>query len=249
MYFGYFATLQINSKCSIVLTDLFINRRVIIGHQLPLTNVQCPQANSFKHTYMIYSSAQRYLTPKWQARVTPASAAFKFSNGVTVSNLWELKQALRIVREDIINQHIVDNKDIANWVKDVVKDSELAKELQKSDSRWSMIVALERQMMRTINLPHNVAQRWLNEVEWSFHFVDGKQANSLPALQKALEEASDETIEFHLERDPNDIAKWVNDIIGDYQLSEILVEATNRQQMVTYVADHLEMLHHALTCK
>jgi len=112
-----------------------------------------------------------------------------------------------------------------------------------------MIVALERQMMRTLNLPHNVAQRWLGTVEWAFHFKDGFKAESLASLKKALETVSDETVEFHLERDPNDVSKWVNDIIGDYQLSEILVEATNRQQMLSYVTDHIEMLEHALTCK
>jgi hypothetical protein len=199
---------------------------------------------------MIYTSAQRYLTPKWQARVTPGEKAFKFSNGVTVSSLWELKQALRIVREDVINEHILKGKtDIIDWVKKAIKDKELASMLAKTDSRWSMVVALERQMMRTLNLPPNVAQRWIGKVKWPFHFVDGTAVSSLPELAAALEKINDETFAFHLEREPNDMAKWVNDVVGDYQLSEIIAEASNKRQMYVYVSDHIVQLEHVLTCR
>ncbi|NMB56606.1 hypothetical protein GYA19_01550 [Candidatus Beckwithbacteria bacterium] len=199
---------------------------------------------------MIFTSAQRYLTPKWQARVIPRSKNFRFNNGVTISNLWELKQALRIIREDIIAEHVNNDKnDIADWVEKVIDDKELAKELRKNTNRWGLIVALERQMMRTINLPHYVANRWLEKVELPFYFQDGKKAESLEELKSCLQNTSDEVIAFHLEREPNDIAKWVNDIIGDYQLAEILTESTNRQQMLIFVEDHMEMLKDAQNCK
>ena len=199
---------------------------------------------------MIYTSAQRYLTPKWQARVTPGGNPFKFSNGVTVSSLWELKQALRIIREDVINEHILGKKnEIIEWIRKEVQDPELVEALGKPDSRWAMIVALERQMMRTINLPHNVAERWLGKMKWPFNFVDGTEIESLSELASALDKINEETFNFHLERDPNDIAKWVNDIVGDYVLSEIVAEATNKKQMFVYVADHVVMLEHALSCK
>ena len=82
---------------------------------------------------MIFTSAQRYLTPKWQARVIPRTKAFKFNNGVTVSNLWELKQALRIVREDIIAEHVnKDKNDIADWIENILKDKDLAKNMRKN---------------------------------------------------------------------------------------------------------------------
>lgn len=167
-----------------------------------------------------------------------------------VYNLWELKQALRIVREDVIAEHVHDNRnDIAAWVESVVGDAKLAKELQKTTSRWGLIVALERQMMRTVNLPFYVASRWLSTVEIPFHFVDGKTANSMESLKQALDQVEDSVVEFHLERDPNDIAKWVNDIIGDYQLAEILAESFNRQTMLDAVSDHLVMLQDALHCR
>jgi len=198
---------------------------------------------------MFYFPNERYLAPKWQARVTPSSNAFTFRNGVVVNTIWELKQALRIIREDIIAQHVNDQKhELADWVEKQVGDDKLAAQLRKTTHRWGLIVALERQMMRTLSLPKYVAQRWLSTVEYPFHFVDGKSCNSLLDLKHKLEEVSDETVAFHLERDPNDIAKWVDDIIGDYVIAGILSEATNRSQMLTFVSDHLEMLNEALTC-
>ncbi len=199
---------------------------------------------------MIYTSANRYLAAKWQARVTPSGAAFRFSNGIIVNNLWELKQALRIVREDIIAEHIKDGKnDIATWVEEVVGDHELAEEMKKTSTRWGTIVALERQMMRTVNLPYYVAARWLKKAEYPFYFVDGTKVASLEELKQALERVDDQVIDFRLEREPNDVAKWVYDIIGDHQLAAVLAESTNRLQMLTFVDDHMVMLHEALKCR
>lgn len=198
---------------------------------------------------MMYS-ANRYLSAKWQARVIPSKNAFKFNNGVMVHNLWELKQALRIVREDIIAEHVHEGKnDIADWVEYQINDIDLANNLRKVTSRWALIVALERQMMRTVNLPWYVAARWLDKTLYPFLFQDDKRAASLYELRDVLKSTSDEVVEFHLEREPNDIAKWVDDVVGDYQLAAVLAESTNRLQMLTFVEDHLAMLEEAVTCK
>jgi len=198
---------------------------------------------------MFYFPNERYLAPKWQARVVPSKNAFTFKNGVVVNTIWELKQALRIIREDIIAEHVnKDKHELADWIEHQVGDDKLASDIRKTTHRWGMIVALERQMMRTLSLPRYVAQRWLSKVEYPFYFVDGTSCDSLESLKKALEKVTDETVLFHLERDPNDIAKWVDDIIGDYVIAGILSEATNRTQMLTFVSDHLIMLEEALTC-
>jgi len=198
----------------------------------------------------MFHPGNRYLSAKWQARVIPSSSAFAFNNGVLVNNLWELKQALRIVREDIIAEHVHEGKnDIADWVEHKVGDKDLADQLRTTTVRWGLIVALERQMMRTVNLPFYVALRWLQSTPYEFLFQDGKKANSLEQLKDCLDKVDDAVIAFHLERDPNDIAKWVNDVIGDYQLASVLAESTNRLQMLTFVEDHLQMLKDAQTCK
>ncbi len=187
-----------------------------------------------------------YVAPKWRAYVTPSESAFAFANGIKVASMWELKQALLTLPEDVVVAHVGSkSNDIADWVEKIVGDGELAEEMRKYNHRWGLIVALERQMMRTLDLPNFVAKRWLAKAHNKFSFVSGEQVASLEELAKTLAKVSDETVTFHCERHPNDMAMWVVDIIGDYELAEMLTEATSREQMLRYVEDHLEMLKEA----
>lgn len=188
----------------------------------------------------------RYLAPKWQAYVTPSDLAFRFNDGTQVESLWQLKQALLRLPEDVILHHVSSERnDIAEWVKAVIGDEELATELSKYNHRWGLIVALERQLMRTVNIPEYLAERWLRTVDSSFTFSDGTTASSLHDLQDALGKVDDGTVAFHQERNPNDISVWVSDVIGDYELGELLNEANSRVQMQRFVTDHIEMLRDA----
>jgi len=183
----------------------------------------------------------RYAEPKWQAYVTPENQALSFESGRKVRSLYDLKKALAEESEDIIHQYISDNK-IVNFVKDNIKDQELADMLSKTNHRWGMIVALERHMMRSLSLPDYVAKRWLEPTDITFTFVSGQSANSLESITTVIKEISDESIAFHRERVPNDISKWIMDIIGDYQIAELLEEATNKTQMIHFLEDHIDML-------
>ena len=190
--------------------------------------------------------AHRYESPKWQAYVTPEASGFAFESGFFVTSLYELKQALLNLPEDEIALHIKkEDNHLASWVENVVGDKDLADALRSYDHRWGMVVALERHMMRTLNLPAYVAKRWLKEVALPFVFVSGESANSLESLSASLEAVSDAAVEFHLERTPNDISKWVQDIIGDYELAELIQEGSNRAQIARFVSDHLAMLKDA----
>lgn len=191
-------------------------------------------------------SPTSYMSPKWRAYVTPNDRSFTFANGIKVASMWELKQALLTLPEDIIVHHVRDEQnDIATWVEHVVGDKEMADEMRKYKHRWGMIVALERQMMRTVDLPDFVAKRWTAKVDNGFTFMSGEVVNSLAELASAFGKITDETVAFHCERHPNDMAVWVLDIIGDYVLAEMLTEATSRLQMQRNVEDHLEMLAEA----
>jgi hypothetical protein len=188
----------------------------------------------------------RYLAPKWQAYITQPEKSFVFANGVVVRSLWELKEALLTLPEDIVNNHVNNSRnDFANWVEFVVGDKELGEEMRRYNHRWGMIVTMERQLMRTLSLPHYVAQRWLGKAPRPFVFVSGEQANSLEELAVTLNKVSEETVAFHNERVPNDIVVWVMDVVGDYELAEILSECSSRQQMTRIVEDHLAMLKEA----
>ena len=125
--------------------------------------------------------------------------------------------------------HISSPKEISSClieVEFVILDKDLARTLRKQSHRWGLIVSLERQMMRTLNLPVYVAKRWLDSASSPLQFTSGEIVNSLKELASILEQVSDETINYHLERVPNDIAQWVHYNIGDYLLSELLEEAS-----------------------
>lgn len=188
----------------------------------------------------------RYLAPKWQAYVTPKDRYFTFKDGTSIGSLWSLKQVLLRLPEDIITHHIrEDGHDIASWVANGIGDKDLSQELEKYNHRWGLVVALERQMMRTLNLPHYLAERWLASVESTFTFSSGQQVSNLYELRDALGEVGDDVVAFHQERSPNDISVWVSDVIGDYELGDLLDEATSRVQMQRFVSDHVDMLQEA----
>lgn len=185
----------------------------------------------------------QYLAPKWRAYVTPYQSGFYFSNGLTVRSMWELKQALLTFHEDVINEHISEGKNqIADWVKNVVGDEELAEILKKQTQRWGLVVSLERKMMRSLNLPDYVVKRWLREVEGPFEFVSGERIKSLSDLKNIIGNISEESLKFHYRRHPNDLSFWIADIVGDYYLAESLEEVSSKDLMVKMIEDHMEML-------
>lgn len=189
---------------------------------------------------------RRYTQPKWQVKITEKDKQFVFPSGVVASTPFELKQALVSVPEEDIHILATDKEHhIANWLEFVVGDSDLAKSLRKYTHRWGMVVALERQMMRTLNLPSHVARYWLRKVEIPFTFVSGEQVDSTAKLASVLAKVSDDSIHFHLQRQPNDVAVWIRDIIGDYELMELIEEATSRLEMQQTVDDHLVKLKEA----
>jgi len=195
---------------------------------------------------MLSAIPSRYAEPKWQAYITPESKAFEFKSGLRIHSLYELKLALTDETEDSIAAHLEGKNDLADWVEHTLGDHDLAVEMRRYNHRWGLIVALERQMMRTLSLPPYVAKRWLSHVDIDFTFSSGQVVHSLEEVSSVLKEVSDETIAFHRERTPNDLSKWIMDIIGDYQVAELLEEAGNRMQMVHFLDDHLAMLKEAI---
>jgi len=195
---------------------------------------------------MISFIPRRYSQPKWQAHITESDKQFYMGDDITVASLYQLKSALTQVSEEALQQHLGEDHHIANWIEFVIKNQELADELRKHHHRWGMIVALERQQMRTLNLPPHIAKYWLRSVELSFTFVDGNKVSSSEELATALEKVSDEDVDFHLEREPNDIARWMLNVIGDYELAELLEESSNKAQMHRFTKDHILKLQDSL---
>ncbi|MBR9691194.1 hypothetical protein GOV06_00235, partial [Candidatus Woesearchaeota archaeon] len=64
---------------------------------------------------------------------------FLLKDGTIIRNLFELSKALDKMPEDTFSHHVNESRnDFYNWIKDVVKDSELAKKVLNANSRKQM---------------------------------------------------------------------------------------------------------------
>ncbi len=66
---------------------------------------------------------------------------------------------------------------------------------------------------------------------------DGRVMKNLEELGVALREMSEETFRYHVTADRNDFSKWVEDVIGDHELSAVLKNSSTRSQAGKLVAD------------
>jgi hypothetical protein len=66
---------------------------------------------------------------------------------------------------------------------------------------------------------------------------DGRVMKNLGELSVALREMSEDTFRYHVTADRNDFSKWVEDVIGDHELSAVLKNSSTRSQAGKLVAD------------
>jgi len=89
---------------------------------------------------------ERTIVELW-LRDVPQDKAFWFRDGRTASNLAELASALREIREETFEHHVLgDRNDFSNWVKDVIGDVTLANQLQKAATQASAARRLEMRL-------------------------------------------------------------------------------------------------------
>jgi len=70
-----------------------------------------------------------------------------------------------------------------------------------------------------------------------FRCHDGRVIKNLDELGAALREMSEETFRYHVTIDRNDFSKWVEDVIGDRELSTALKNSSTRSQAGKLVAN------------
>ncbi len=71
----------------------------------------------------------------------------------------------------------------------------------------------------------------------AFWCHDGRVLKNLDELGVALGEMSEDTFRYHVTADKNDFSKWVEDVIGDHELSAVLRNSSTRSQAGELVAD------------
>lgn len=65
---------------------------------------------------------------------------------------------------------------------------------------------------------------------------DGRVMKNLDELGAALREMSDDTFRYHVTADRNDFSKWVEDVIGDHELSAVLKNSSTQSHAAKVLA-------------
>ena len=89
-----------------------------------------------------------------------------------------------------------------------------------------------------------VTKSWLADVpaDKVFQCHDGRVMKNLEELSLALREMSQETFRYHVTAGRNDFSKWVQDVIGDYELSAGLLRSSTRARASRAVTDRIALL-------
>jgi Domain of unknown function (DUF5679) len=89
-----------------------------------------------------------------------------------------------------------------------------------------------------------VTKSWLADVpaDKVFRSHDRRVMKNLEELNLALRGMSEENFRYHVTTDRNDFSKWVQDVIGDYELSAELQSSSNRAQASKAVAARIALL-------
>jgi len=96
----------------------------------------------------------------------------------------------------------------------------------------------KREAITTPVSAKEVIKSWLADVPADKEFLshDGKILKNLEELSTALREMSDETFAYHVTPDRNDFGKWVQEVVGDYELATQLRIARTRVEAFEVVA-------------
>jgi hypothetical protein len=89
-----------------------------------------------------------------------------------------------------------------------------------------------------------VNKSWLADVppDKVFWCHDGRVLKNLGELGAALREMAEETFRYHLAGDRNDFSKWVQEVVGDDELSAGLRKAGTRARAAETVAARVSWL-------
>ena len=78
--------------------------------------------------------------------------------------------------------------------------------------------------------------------EKAFWVSNGWIIKNLEDLPTALEAMSDETFAFHVNKDKNDFANWVKEVVGDKSLAATLRMVRNRRNSIEVAKRRIKQL-------
>jgi mannitol/fructose-specific phosphotransferase system IIA component (Ntr-type) len=156
---------------------------------------------------------------------------FRLYNGVVLKNLHDLIDILEIIDEETFNHHVTNDKnDFSAWIKDAIKDKNLAEKIKKAKTKEEMIEILETEplVMENIKLEY---KKHLPPRKY-FWLANGVVIKSLYQLLDALKAMNNELFEKHVNEEKNDFSSWVKNTLKNNDLAERLEKAKTKEEMV-----------------
>lgn len=99
-----------------------------------------------------------------------------------------------------------------------------------------------------IRLPIESVQSWLLDCspEQAFVCIDGQRAINLKELVKMLERLDQQHYDYHVTREKNDFANWVQGVFKDGHLAANFRSARSKKEAFQYAKRHYLMLERNL---
>jgi hypothetical protein len=81
-------------------------------------------------------------------RDVPIQNSFLVKNGMTLKNLYDLKEALHLMSEESFSHHVnAEKNDFVSWIKEIHKDEVLAKSLSKAKTKEEFASRLQSRIL------------------------------------------------------------------------------------------------------
>jgi hypothetical protein len=99
-----------------------------------------------------------------------------------------------------------------------------------------------------IRLPKATVESWIRECDESQSFVciDGQRARSVKDLVKIFEKMTQQTYDYHVTREKNDFANWVQGVFHNGHLAANFRSARSLKESYQYCKRHQLMLERNL---
>jgi hypothetical protein len=78
--------------------------------------------------------------------------------------------------------------------------------------------------------------------DWSFWVCNGTVIHNLKELTSIVDSMDDGTFSYHNNKDRNDFAKWVRDVIGDHKLANSIEKELNKKKFTEKAKQRIKEL-------
>jgi hypothetical protein len=157
---------------------------------------------------------------------------FYLHNGVVIKNLHELIDALEVMDEETFKHHVNDNRnDFSNWVKEVIKDINIAEKLNKAKTKNEMIKILETEPIREQEEEQKLTKKNIKPEDY-FWLANGVVIKDLYELSDALKVMDDKVFRQHVKEGKNDFSNWIRKVMNNKYLADKLAKVKSKQEMI-----------------